>query len=187
MTFKNFVKILDEYKDSYKSRGSSNVLKDAISSKSNQSRTILYAFMCGSNENDVSEQEFLAACNRFGIDNPMPVITQRLHFYGNSQQTTGDLLEQLYKKYNEPAFLDPKQYICVTEKHNEGVPIVKNIKEEYNKLVDMYETKIQKREAKKKSGAYDLKILDRLETAHKFTTPAEAIIVRGCKIKIKDI
>ena len=28
----------------------------------------------------------MAGCNRFGIDNPCPIITKRLSFYGNTEE-----------------------------------------------------------------------------------------------------
>jgi hypothetical protein len=39
--------------------------------------------MCGENTADVNEIEFIAGCNRFGVDNPMPVVTKRLALFGN--------------------------------------------------------------------------------------------------------
>jgi len=33
----------------------------------------------------VNEDELLAACNRFGLDNPCPSITKRLAWFGNQE------------------------------------------------------------------------------------------------------
>ena len=42
--------------------------------------------MISDNESkSVSLKSFLAGCNRFGIDNPCPIITKRLANYGNSE------------------------------------------------------------------------------------------------------
>jgi hypothetical protein len=41
--------------------------------------------MCGFNNNNVNEVEFAAGCNRFGLDNPTPIITKRLSMYGNTE------------------------------------------------------------------------------------------------------
>lgn len=46
-------------------------------------RALVYSFMCGTNAADVNEFEFLAGCNRFALDNPLPTITKRVAFYGN--------------------------------------------------------------------------------------------------------
>jgi hypothetical protein len=34
-------------------------------------RSLLYALMCGGNNNEINELELIAACNRFGVDNPV--------------------------------------------------------------------------------------------------------------------
>jgi len=56
-------------------------------------RTWIYSLTCGDNSKSITKQEFLAACNRFGIDNPCPIITKRLSNYGNT--------EDLHKEYTE--------------------------------------------------------------------------------------
>ena len=59
-------------------------------------RALLYAFYCGTNAADVSEMEIMAGLNRFGVDNPVPVVTKRLAFYGNDE-TSFTLLEEFKK------------------------------------------------------------------------------------------
>ena len=49
--------------------------------------------MCGQNGNQFSDIEFLAGCNRFGLDNPTPIISARVAPYGNAEN-----LEQLITK-----------------------------------------------------------------------------------------
>ena len=44
-----------------------------------------------------------------------------------------------------------------------------------------------KRTSKKVSGVHDIKMLDRLENAKKFESPANVVLARGITIKIKDI
>ena len=51
----------------------------------------------------------------------------------------------------------------------------------------MEETKLDKRTAKRVSGVHDIKMLDRVDAAKKFESPAEVILARGVAIKIKDI
>jgi len=49
--------------------------------------------MCGKNQFDCNDIEFLAGCNRFGLDNPVPIITRRLAHYGN-EETIEKILEK---------------------------------------------------------------------------------------------
>lgn len=58
---------------------------------------MLYSLLCGSNTGGVSEMEMMAGCNRFGVDNPVPVITKRLALYGN-EETTIRLAEEMQKE-----------------------------------------------------------------------------------------
>lgn len=51
----------------------------------------------------------------------------------------------------------------------------------------MEETAIVKRTGKKVSGVHDIKMLDRLENAKKFESPANVVLARAVTIKIKDI
>jgi hypothetical protein len=60
-------------------------------------RAYVYSLVCGSNGKTISREEFLAGCNRYGIDNPCPIITKRLSYYGNSEELDKefkDLIEQ---------------------------------------------------------------------------------------------
>lgn len=68
--------------------------------------------MCGSNDYNVYEQEFISGCNRFGLDNPAPIITRRLSTYGN-EENIEKLLERLSKQYNDTNFLDPEKFTSV--------------------------------------------------------------------------
>jgi len=54
-------------------------------------RALVYAYMCGTNQPDLNEFEFLAGCNRFAIDNPTPTITKRMAFYGNIEEISKGL------------------------------------------------------------------------------------------------
>jgi len=55
------------------------------------------------------------------------------------------------------------------------------------KVRDMGETMIMKRTGKKVSGVHDIKMLERLDGAKKFESPANVVLARGIAIKIKDI
>ena len=49
-------------------------------------RAFLYSSLCGDNFGEVTEAQFAAGCNRFGIDNPTPTISKRLATYGNTEE-----------------------------------------------------------------------------------------------------
>ena len=51
----------------------------------------------------------------------------------------------------------------------------------------MGETSIMKRSGKKVSGVHDIKMLERIDGAKKFESPANVVLARGIAIKIKDI
>jgi hypothetical protein len=34
---------------------------------------------------DINTSEFLAGCNRYGLDNPCPFVTKRISLYGNDE------------------------------------------------------------------------------------------------------
>ena len=56
--------------------------------------------MCGYNNNNVNEVEFAAGCNRFGLDNPTPIVTKRLSLYGNTEDVE-NLFNQVAKRVKE--------------------------------------------------------------------------------------
>lgn len=55
----------------------------SFAGKISNTRALIYAFMCGGNNNEVNELELLAGCNRFGIENPLFTVTKRLSLFGN--------------------------------------------------------------------------------------------------------
>ncbi len=65
--------------------------------------------MCGKNGFDCTDVEFLAGCNRFGLDNPVPIITRRMAHYGN-EENVEKIVERLAKMYNDPNFLDADKF-----------------------------------------------------------------------------
>ena len=56
-------------------------------------RAFLYSLICKDNTSSINLVEFLAGCNRFGIDNPAPTIQKRIGFYGNEED-----IEEIFKK-----------------------------------------------------------------------------------------
>ena len=58
-------------------------------------RAFLYSLICKDNNSYVNLVEFLAGCNRFGLDNPAPSIHKRLHLYGNDEEFEDVIKKQL--------------------------------------------------------------------------------------------
>lgn len=63
-------------------------------------RAFIYSLVCETNSSKVSAEAFLAGCNRFGIDNPCPIITKRMALYGNSEDLDKDF-KRLLEKYQK--------------------------------------------------------------------------------------
>ena len=62
-------------------------------------RAFLYALVCGDNGFEINTQEFIAGCNRFGIDNPSPIVTKRLSLYGNDEDID-EIMKREMTKHN---------------------------------------------------------------------------------------
>ena len=56
-------------------------------------RAFLYSLICKENTASINLVEFLAGCNRFGLDNPAPTIQKRIGLYGNEED-----LDDIIKK-----------------------------------------------------------------------------------------
>ena len=182
LTFSNALKITTDYRYHSTSMKPTQFLSHA--GPISTARALMYAMMCGKNGPDVSDVEFLAGCNRFGIDNPLPPQTKRLQLYGNVEDMD-KIIENLFRKHNEPSFLNPDRFGHVPDKTKgsyEGMTL-----KDKPKIIDMKETTVKKRNTQKRAGAHDLRMLDRIENAHKFDSPAVEILARNYKIKIKDI
>ncbi len=155
-----------------------------------QLRALTYAMMCGKNDFSCSDAEFVAGCSRFGLDNPTPIITRRLANYGN-EENIDKLVERLAKQYNDNNFLDPEKFGSILPDKNQtkigNDTAIMTTKDNKVPVRDMEETKILRRTGKKVSGVHDIKMLDRLENAKKFESPANVVLARTVTIKIKDI
>lgn len=89
----------------------------SFGSSISQLRALTYAMMCGKNDFNVYDIEFVSGCNRFGLDNPVPIITKRLSTYGN-EENIEKLVERLAKQYNDPNFLDAEKFTSVLPDKN---------------------------------------------------------------------
>ncbi len=144
--------------------------------------------MCGKNGVGCTDKEFVAGCNRFGLDNPVPTIMRRLAHYGN-EESVEKIIERMAKQYNDAKFLDADKFGSVlpdkTQAKNLDGPPLKA--ERVDNAKDFFETQIMKRSGKKVSGVSDIRMLDKLENAKKFESPATVVLARNTTIKIKDI
>ena len=62
--------------------------------KMSQIRAYIYACTSGDkNTNVFSDDEFLAGCNRFSIENPVPSVVVRCALYGNTREIVAELAE----------------------------------------------------------------------------------------------
>ena len=143
--------------------------------------------MCGDNSFNCTEFEFVAGCNRFGLDNPSPIVTRRLATYGN-EEPIEKIVERLARQYNDTNIIDPEKFGTCPDKDKNKMDLgLTHVKMEKLKVRDMEETKSLYKAKKRVSGVADIKMLDRLENAKKFESPAQVITARGISIKIKDI
>lgn len=70
-------------------------------------RCFIYALVCGQNTGEVPIEQFMAACNRFGVDSPIPVTTKRLALYGNQEDIDKDF-RKMVDRYKDQMELDPE-------------------------------------------------------------------------------
>lgn len=75
-------------------------------------RAFVYSLVCEDNCNAISAEAFLAGCNRYGIDNPCPIITKRIGLYGLTEDLEKDFkrLVERYRKENPAIRIDPDVY-----------------------------------------------------------------------------
>ena len=62
-------------------------------------RAFLYALVCKENTGQVNLVDFLAGCNRYGLDNPAPTIHKRVGMYGNEEDFE-DFMKKQLENYN---------------------------------------------------------------------------------------
>lgn len=70
-------------------------------------RCFIYALVCGQNNSDIQLEQFMAACNRFGVDSPIPVTTKRLALYGNPEDIEKDF-RRVVEKFKDQIDVDPE-------------------------------------------------------------------------------
>jgi len=63
-------------------------------------RAFIYSLVCDVNSSRISVEAILAGCNRYGIDNPCPIINKRMSLYGVPDDLVKEF-KNLAKTYNE--------------------------------------------------------------------------------------
>jgi hypothetical protein len=92
-----FSKILQDKEMEF---GQSEIVDGLVSfpSKYSTIRAYIYAATSGrTNMNDISADNFAASLSRYGLENPIPSITARIAYFGNSE-TILELIEKAQKK-----------------------------------------------------------------------------------------
>jgi len=66
------------------------------------------------NDDKMQDYIFLAGCNRFALESPVPSISTRCALYGNSREIM-NVLEKAEEKYGKPQVkLDSKSFVSNT-------------------------------------------------------------------------
>jgi len=65
-------------------------------------RAYIYGIVDGQNDRLLRVDEFLAGCNRYGLDSPVPIITKRMSNYGNADEIDKDF-KRILAKYKKLA------------------------------------------------------------------------------------
>ena len=106
--------------------------------------------MCGDNGFNCTEFEFVAGCNRFGLDNPSPIVTRRLANFGN-EETVEKVVERLARQYNDSKIIDPEKFGTLPDRDKAKMDLgLSSVKQEKLKVRDMEETKGLEKSAKKR-------------------------------------
>ena len=94
-------------------------------------------------------------------------------------------MQELSKQYTDLQYFDPERYGSIypdkevykrkLQAEVEGLVVVR----EKPKTCDMAETQVPGRLGKKVAGVHDIRLLEKLENARKFTSPADEILARG--------
>ena len=80
-------------------------------------RGYIYAAIASEdNTNVIQDSAFIAGCNRYALDNPVPTVSTRCGLYGNSRDVM-ILLQEAERIYGKPLKVDHKTY----GSHNMGL------------------------------------------------------------------
>jgi hypothetical protein len=61
-------------------------------------RAYLYGIMCGNNDRMITSEQFLAGCQRHGIDSPCPTLIKKMSAFGNESEME-DNFKRLLNKF----------------------------------------------------------------------------------------
>ncbi|CDW81151.1 UNKNOWN [Stylonychia lemnae] len=142
-------------------------------------RAFLYALVCGENGFEISTQEFIAGCNRFGIDNPCPTVTKRISLFGNDED-----FDELIKKELIKSSVQQQSKVHTTKQ------IKGNIKIETSRIstsnLRQNEPASSNLSGQKNivTGIQNLKLLGRIQTAGLDPNGGDSILAGGVKLNI---
>ena len=87
--------------------------------------------MCGENNYEITVDQLLVGCSRFGLDSPCPIVTKRMSCFGNNDEFDKDF-RRIIKKY--------------MDKNKEGFEALKHLDHGFHETTDW---KIKKIKVKK--------------------------------------
>lgn len=86
----------------------------SFAGKMSHVRAYIYsAIAAPQNNTEMTDPYFIAGLSRFGIENPVPVVSARCWLYGNSRDIITQL-EKAEKRWGRPPVLDSKQFTSKT-------------------------------------------------------------------------
>eukprot|EP00347_Sterkiella_histriomuscorum_P013232 403365504 len=146
-------------------------------------RAFLYSLVCGENSFDVNTQEFIAGCNRFGIDNPCPIVTKRIALYGNDED-----FEETIKKELIKSNIQQQSKIHTTKPNKSGIKI-ETARVSTNSFQKNDSSLMQQNSNQKSivTGITNLKLVGRMHSQALDTGGSESILTGGVKLNIAQL
>ena len=120
-------------------------------------RALLYAYMSSAGE-CLTESDFMHACSQFGLENPVPTVSKRLAWYGNTEDLE-KMVERVSNKFKNEVkaagmYLDPEAFTpCELEKEKK--------KDQHPmpfKVKDLQETLLAQTNTGRRAGLTDMKL-----------------------------
>lgn len=134
----------------------------------------------------LNENDFMHACSQFGLDNPVPSVTKRLAWYGNTEELE-KMVERVSNKLKNEIkaagmYLDPEAYTPCENDKEKKKDVVQPVK-----IKDLQETLMAQSKMGRRAGLTDMKLFASDQPKDSFLSPPEAVLTRTYRLKIKDI
>jgi hypothetical protein len=120
-------------------------------------RALLYAYMSSASEL-LTESDFMFACSQFGLENPVPTVSKRLAWYGNTEDLE-KMVERVSNKlkdevkaagmYLDPEAYTPNEFEKDKKKDQQLIPL---------KIKDLQETLLAQKNQGRRAGLTDMKL-----------------------------